>query len=140
MNERILKLLYRSFDAPLSQEEEMELLQALSASSQLREEQKRLAEMRGMLKDEATRSFRPFFAARVMHRIKHEKTAGEDFVESLVWIFRRIALAGGLAILFLVITHLFVENHRSLNSVFGIPQYTLAETWQLEDPLLEETQ
>lgn len=138
MNERILDLLYRSFDDELTKEEQRELAEALSSSLELREEKKRITEMRQRIADEAIRSFKPFFSARVLQRLKEETVAGEDFFESIVWAFRRIALAGAAALLLLIATNVLTERTVSLDSLLGMPQLTLEDTWQLENPVLEE--
>ncbi len=140
MNERLRNLLCRSFDEELSEQEQRELEQALSFSSQLRQEQKQLTDMRQLIKKESVRSFQPFFAARVMHRIKNEMRESEDFIGSLVWAFRWIAVSGAVAILLLVGSHVFLEKNYSLAAVLGMPQPALEDTLELENPLLEETQ
>ncbi|MFQ5822885.1 MAG: hypothetical protein ACE5JB_02395 [bacterium] len=137
MNERLLELLYRSFDDELSEEDQTELTSALSLFPELLEEKKRIIEMRQMIKGEAVHSFKPFFAAQVMQRIKSESIEQEDFLGSLIWVFRRIALAGTIAILLLLANSVLVEKNNSLDSVLGMPQLTLEDTWQL-DIIVEE--
>lgn len=132
MNDRMPNLLYRSFDQTLSREEQQALSQAFSASPQLLEEQKRLAEMRQLIKSGAVRSFKPFFATRVMHRIKRQAGESEEFIGSLMWGFRRVAVAGAAAILLLLANNVFLEKNRSVESMLGLPQLTIEDTWQLE--------
>ncbi len=138
MNERLLELLYRSFDDELTKEEQRELVEALSFWPELREEKKRITEMRQMIASEAVRSFKPFFSNRVMRRLKEKTTTGEDFFESLLWAFRRIALAGALALLLLIANNVLTERSASLNSLLRMPQLSLEDVWQLDNPVLEE--
>jgi anti-sigma factor RsiW len=138
MTERLLDLLYRSFDDELPKEEQRELAQALISSPDLREEKKRVEEMRQMIEEEAVRSFKPFFSARVMRRLRKKTVGQEDFLGALVWAFRRVALAGILAILLIIADSIFVEKNRSLDSVLGMPQVTLEEAWQLDFTVEEE--
>ena len=49
MNDKILELLYRSFDEKLTPAERQQLKQALDHSSELKEEQKRVVEMRNKI-------------------------------------------------------------------------------------------
>lgn len=138
MNHKILELLYRSFDAMLSKEEETLLSQALSSSAELREEKKIIEATRRVVSEEAERSFKPFFSARVMWRINTESLTQDDFFDSLVWIFRRIALAGGLAVFLLFANSLLSERHLSLDSLMGMPQITLEDSYELDNPIVEE--
>lgn len=138
MNERLLDLLYRSFDDDLTKEEQMELSKALSLSPQLREEKKRITEIRQMIQHEAVRSFKPFFSVRVMLRLRKKTLGQEDFFRALVWAFRRVALAGVVAILLLIANSIWVEKSRSLDTVLGLPQLSLEDVTELESPVLEE--
>ena len=138
MNNKVLDLLYRSFDAMLSKEEETLLSQALSASPELREEKKRIEATRRVVSEDAARSFKPFFSARVMRKIYKERLTQDDFFESLVWIFRRIALAGGLVVFLLFANSLLSERGLSLDSLMGMPQVTLEDSYELTNPIVEE--
>ena len=138
MNNKILELLYRSFDAMLSKEEKTLLSQALSSSPELREEKKRIEQTRRIVSEDAERSFRPFFSARVMQQINKERLTQDDFFESLVWIFRRIALAGGLAVILLFANNLLSERKLSLDSLMGMPQITLEDSFELDNLIVEE--
>ncbi|MFQ5752288.1 MAG: hypothetical protein ACE5HI_09850 [bacterium] len=138
MNERILDLLYRSFDEELSKAEQSELKKALAASPELQKEKVRIAELRQAIAINAERSFRPFFAARVMQRLKTDAPKEEDFFASLVWAFQRIALVGAIAILLLIANNILINNNRSLDSILAIPQLSVADVWQLDNPMLEE--
>jgi len=138
MNNKILELLYRSFDAMLSQEEKTLLSQALSSSPELREEKKRIEETRRIVSEDAERTFKPFFSTRVMRKINTESLTQDDFFESLVWIFRRIALAGGLSVILLFANSLLSERDLSLDSLMGMPQITLEDSFELDNLIVEE--
>lgn len=139
MNHRLLELLYRSFDEDLSDAEHEELSQALAVSADLRTEKVRITTMRRLVKEDAAGSFQPFFSARVMHRIKAKKTQVEDFFSSLVWSFRLIALVGALAALLLVAHNSLQSKSLTLDSILGMPQLSLAETWEFDLLAEEET-
>lgn len=133
MNERLLELLYRSFDDNLGEQESQELSQALAHSAELRGLKRRLTETRAAIADTAERSFKPFFAARVLQRT----TKREEFSGSLVWAFRRVALAGVFALLLLIANNLWAAKSFSWETLLGMPQLTLEDTLQL-NTLLEE--
>jgi hypothetical protein len=135
MNEKVIDLLYRSFDDNLTPEENEELNKALAKSQELREEKDRIAAMRSVLSASGAKSFRPFFAERVMHAITSaaERRNGlELFFESLQFSFRRVAVVGATAILILLAYNIMKSGHISVAGAFGMPQETLEEV--LESP------
>ena len=133
MNERIVHLLNRSFDDQLTEQEQSALTKALSQSSELREEKRRIEDVRKAVAENAERSFKPFFAARVMRRIEGQEQSSEDFVGALAWAFRRFALGGTIAILLLIAQNLILQGNRSLDAMLDLPQLTLEDTLQLDD-------
>lgn len=136
MNKRIVELLYRSFDSKLTEAEQSELARALAESPELRREKVQIEETREFLRDGAERSFRPFFSARVLNRIKSERRQA-DFGASLLWAFRRVALAGAFALLLLIANNIFQSSSVSVDALLGLPQLTIEDTWQLQNPLEE---
>ncbi|MCZ6818093.1 MAG: hypothetical protein O7G31_01195 [Calditrichaeota bacterium] len=139
MNHRLLELLYRSFDEDFSDAEHEELSRALAASADLRTEKVRITTMRQLVKEDGAGSFRPFFSARVMHRIKTQKTQVEDFFSSLVWSFRLIVLVGAVAVVLLVAHNSLQSKSLTLDSILGMPQLSLEETWEFDLLAEEET-
>jgi anti-sigma factor RsiW len=107
MDKRILKLLYRSLDAPLSKREQGRLERALAESPVLRRHKDELAAMRQALADGAARSFRAGFADRTLNRLR-SGPAREDRLAQLVRAyaaaFKPVAIAG-LVILAVLISY-----------------------------------
>jgi len=135
MKKKILELLYLSFDGRLSDEERRLLEDELARSPRLREEKKRIETLRGAIERGAARSFRPFFAERVMHAIaaaRPAKNGLERFAVSLQLAFRRVALVGATAILLLTIFNIVRTGDLSVAGALGMPQETLVEV--LESP------
>jgi hypothetical protein len=137
MNEEMLNLLIRSFDENLSEVERTSLDKALAGSPELREEKKQLFEMRQMIGETAERKFKPFFSSRVMHRIEESQTEQENFFDSLVWAFRLFAMAGAAAIVLFFALNSKLANDLSIDSILGLPQLSIEDTWQLQN-LIEE--
>ncbi len=130
------ELLYRSFEVPLSAKEENELDSALRQWKVLEKEQQKIKQMRGIISNEATRSFGPFFADRVMQRIrvgKKQYEANGDFFESFIWSFRPIAFGGILVVLLLIGYNVLQTKEISLKNIFAIPQLTLEKTVHLNE-------
>ncbi len=122
MDERILELLYRSFDAELGPEETAELESALAGSPELRRERDSLLAVRDAVESSAARSFGPFFAERVMRAIRSERerqAEGARFSESLVSAFRRVALVGAAVAAFLFIYNMKQGGSVSVTAAFG---------------------
>ena len=139
MNEEMLNLLIRSFDENLSEVERTRLDKALAGSPELREEKKQLSEMRQMIGETAERKFKPFFAARLMRRIEESQTEQEDFFGSLVWAFRVFAMVGTAAIVLFFALNSKLANDLSIDSILGLPQLSIEDTWQLENLTEENT-
>ncbi len=142
MNKKAIDLLYRSFDGTLTPGEEKELHEALAKSHQLREEKERITAMRSALSASAAKSFRPFFAERVMQAITsaaETKNGLELFFESLQFTFRRVAVVGATAIVLLAAYNFIKTGEISVAGAFGMPQETLEEVLELPfDATLED--
>jgi hypothetical protein len=136
MNKKIQKLLYRSFDALLSFKEQQQLDLALKHSKELQKEKKQLETIRQSISLDSSRSFKPFFAERIIQRIKLPKKKNIDqeiFFESLISIFKRVTVCTALIVIILAIFNLFESGELSLASALGQPEIKLEEAM---DPFL----
>ena len=135
MNKKAIDLLYRFFDDALTPEENEELDEALARSKELRDEKDRIVALRNEISASAAKSFRPFFAERVMHAITSAtevKNGLEKFFESLKLAFRRVAVVSATAILLLLVYNFVKSGDISITGAFGMSQETLVEV--LESP------
>lgn len=141
MNKKILELLYRSFDAVLSSEEQQRLQIALTNSKELRAEKKRLSAMRAALSSETAQAFGPFFAQKVMRRItsfQQEKKGQQIFFEALFSAFRP-AVAIAAAVLIALMSYNIVKSDRfSVAGAFAEPQVTIDQVFEPALPLILE--
>ena len=136
MNEKIIELLYRSFDDRLNDEEQMQLDDALAASPDLQAEKERVEALRQELEASKTESFKPFFAERVMNKIdtlKESETGLEQLFESLQYFFRRVAVAAAVVVVLLVAYNLKTSDEISLSAAIGVSETGLEEV--LETPI-----
>lgn len=124
MNDEILDLLYRSLDGTLEPEELHRLDDALARSESLRREKARILAVRDSLSAGAARSFRPFFVERVMNRLAGEARP-ETFLESLSYVFRRVALVGAAAVIALAIFNIATSHTVSATAALGVPEITI---------------
>ena len=137
MDEKILELLYRSFDSDLTDDEQRLLDEALETSRELRKEKYRVEEMRNVLSAGAAVSFGPFFAERLMHRVRALSGAGagpESFFRSLYRLFKPVAVLATAAILTLIAINLQKSDEFSVAAAFAAHQTDDIEIL-LETPL-----
>jgi len=125
MNKKILDLLYRSFDDELTREEQQRLDKALSNSKELREEKIRIDQMRTVISDSCQESFHPFFAEKVMRQIREAERTQESFFDSLIYVFRPVAIAATILFIVLMSYNLVKSDNISLASAFAVPEITL---------------
>ncbi len=125
MNKEMIDMLYRSLDSDLSVQEREQLDRALAESAELRAEQKQLLAMRGSIKTGTAESFGPFFAERVMNKVKAE-TGDEiglhEMFESLTTVFRRVAVVGAVAVIALVALNLNASEDKTFAAAFGVTE------------------
>ena len=86
------------------------------------------------------RPFAPFFAERVMQRIQAERQSAreDDFFMSLIWTFRRVAIAGVIAVALLITTNILYKQDLSLDSILAVPQVTLENALELDELIVRE--
>jgi anti-sigma factor RsiW len=133
MNDKILELLYRSFDADLTHEEQMALDEALAASEQLRAEKRRIEAMRQSISSSAVDTFKPFFATRVMQQVAESaepREVSEGLFRGLVYAFRRVALAGAMIIAAFIIYNVAASDQVSFTTVLGAPEISIEEVFE----------
>lgn len=135
MNKKLQNLLHKSLEGALSNAEQQELAHALQTSEELRTEKARLEKIRTLVQKEAVRSFKPFFSARVMNRLRQEKIS-QDFWGWLIWSFRLVGAAAALIVVLLLANNVYNTKSISLNSLLGLPQPSLEEVWKID--VLEE--
>lgn len=134
MNRKILKLLYRSFDDELSAQEQSKLDMALAQNPELQGIKDEISARRKILAEGEAGSFGPYFAERVMSRIR-SGTNTENGLASLYdafkTIFRRFVLAGALVLLILFTYNLSIGDKFSAEEAFYASDTTYTELLQL---------
>ena len=130
MNDKILKLLYRSFDEPLTPAEKLFLDNALKQHRELREEKERISALREKVSRNGSQSFKPFFAERVMQRISRSEygTSGQEvFWDSLVTMFRPVAIGAAIILLVIMTYNIKKSDHLSFAAAFASQEVTLED-------------
>lgn len=141
MEKKLQKLLYRSFDEPLSKEEQVKLKTALKSSEELLREKEKITWVHNAISAETGQKFSPFFADRIMRKIRMQKEdlAGkiDDFNISLILSFRKIALAGVVTVLLLLSTNFISQGGLSVDKAMALQQITIEDTWSLNTLISE---
>jgi hypothetical protein len=141
IDERILELLYRSFDDDLSGSELADLEAALAVSEDLRREKDKIASVRETVAAGGAEGFGYMFTERVMKRIEAERTSSSaarndtapTLFESLLRTFKPVAVAGVAAVMALMVYNIVDNRDLSFSAALGIPAATLEDT--MESPL-----
>jgi len=133
MNKKILELLYRFFDSNLDEKEQKQLAEALKNSEELRKEKEQILAQRRTVSDSAERSFKPFFAERLMNRIDSifEKNGLEIFYETLKSVFRRFAIVSSVIMIVLISYNLATRDSLSSEEIFYASDVTFEEILDL---------
>lgn len=134
MNKKILKLLYRSFDDDLNEKEQKQLEKALKNSERLRKEKERISAMRHTISESAVKSFKPFFAERIINRISsivEKEDILEISYESLKAAFQRFAIAGAVIMIALITINLIIGESLPTEEALYVSELTFEEVLHL---------
>ena len=126
VKKEIQNLLIRSLDEELVPSEMERLERLLSESFELREEKRKLLEMRGLISSKQY-SFSDDFQAKVMDRIAEESEPlilQPEFNRSLFTVFKRVALTGVAAILILFLSIYLSNDSFTLETLTGGDSYS----------------
>lgn len=126
VKKEIRNLLIRSLDEELVPSEMERLERLLSESYELREEKRKLLEMRGLISSKQY-SFSDNFQAKVMDRIAEESEPlilQPEFNRSLFTVFKRVALTGVAAILILFLSIYLSNDSFTLETLTGGDSYS----------------
>lgn len=129
-------LLWRSFDSPLTVEEQRQLQEELEHSEEFRALHHEATMLRKALQETGPDSFAEGFADRVMQRLRDEskkQTGWESFSITLPQSFRRVAFAGVAALFLLVVYNIAEGNSLAVERLLGKQNVALERVY---DPAL----
>jgi hypothetical protein len=140
MDKKLKDLLYRSFDADLNPLEKKLLEEALSQSNELRSEKQMISSLREDLKREKAASFKPFFAERVMEKLRSLKQddENEQFFESIFVLFRPITIAAAVLIIIIAGYNINSTGQLSIEGALGIHELTVDDVYDPTFALVTE--
>jgi hypothetical protein len=102
---------------------------ALKLDESLRLEKEKISEMRKALAESGVREFPSYFIERVMSRINSWQTKEEIWYESIMGVFRPIAVTA-IMLLIILLTYNFNANKKiSFNSAMNTPSVTVEDAF-----------
>ena len=126
IQKELYDLLLRSFDEELNSSDTEKLGLCLSGSAELREEKRKLVEMRRIVSSKQY-SFSSGFQEKVMTKVYEEKEPlilRPEFNRSLFTVFKRVALTGVAAIIILFLSIYLTDDSFTFNSLTGGDPYS----------------
>lgn len=129
------KLMYKSFDAPLSEEEKKILDSELHSSASINQEYINLLKLRKAVSSSTKDTFEPFFEERLMGKLNRTKKAEMNFdsvTAPLLASFKRIAVTAIIILVILISYNLTNGNNYSINNILGNSTTNVASAF---DPL-----
>ena len=134
MENRIVKLLYRSFDAPLKKKEQERLDRALKESGELRRLKTDILGLRRGIAEVAPRAFEPGFAGRVIDRIRAgAKPAdnAETLIGACLASFKRVTAVALAILAALVLYNLAHNDFLPKDQMFYVSDLTIGQILRL---------
>jgi anti-sigma factor RsiW len=135
MDDRELLFRYREGDLPAAEMERVR--ERLRSDPELQARLERLEKLAVALQEGAVRSFEPFFATRVMARVRQtESGAGvEGMYEAMRWLFARVAVAAVVVMLGIGTYSALGDSYGGsvIDDVLGLPEATLTTALTLAD-------
>lgn len=132
MNNSITKLIYRSFDAVLSLNEQSLLTTALASSTELAQERQQIEKLRITLQQLSQQSFSPQFVKKVLNTLSGTIDRQREYWQSTLWAFRRVALMGAISMVALSILNLYLEQNLSLHALLRASYWKTADVTQID--------
>ena len=131
MDRKLYNVLLHSFDAPLSESDRRLLEDALKASAEFRAMRQEMIDLRSGLRETGHTLFKPFFAERVLARLRSPQQSLADYFVS---IFRNVAIGAAILVIVFSVYNISRANEFTLDSAIGIHQPTLEQVLALEAP------
>jgi len=109
-------LFLQSLDGKLSEEQKMKLAEAISTDRNLKRNADQYVKLRAKLLRKEEDSFGPFFAERIINRIKSLK---KEIDYQIFFFFKKYQLAAIGVVVALVVLNIVLSDNLSVKSVLG---------------------
>ncbi|MBN2426494.1 MAG: hypothetical protein JXR46_09595 [Calditrichaceae bacterium] len=125
MKSDIKKLMLRSFDDDLSEEEKAKLQKSLAESEELQQEKKAFLDIRRAVSESVPRSFNKGFSGRVMDEIPVKEISFDKYIYKL---FKPLAVAASVIIFTFIGYNLSTKGEINIKNILAIPEISVEET------------
>ncbi len=115
------ELLIKSLDNKLSNEERQLLMTMIENDHQLKKYSQQYERLRQMLLRQEPDSFGPFFAERIVNRIKNMK---KEIDYQIFFFFKKYQLAAVGVVIALIVLNIIFSDQLTLKSVLGFEDQT----------------
>ncbi|MFA6540461.1 MAG: hypothetical protein WCT99_02575 [Bacteroidota bacterium] len=132
MNTSITTLLYRSFDAALSLEEQSSLNKALVSTAELSEEHRQIRKLRTMLQELSAQTFSEHFIVELLQCLSENIIGKQEYWKSLQWAFRRVVVIGTLLMVLLSTYNVYVTQSISFDALFHFSFWETTDITQID--------
>jgi hypothetical protein len=124
------ELLIKSLDAKLSNEERSMLMNLLEHDHEVKRYSRQYEKLRQMLLRPEPDSFGPFFAERIVNKIKNLK---KEIDYQIFFFFKRYQLAAVGIVIALIVLNIIFSDQLTLKSVLGLEDQNQTATDLLEN-------
>jgi hypothetical protein len=124
------ELLIKSLDAKLSNEERSLLMTMMESDHDLKKYSQQYDKLRQMLQRSEPDSFGPFFAERIVNRIKNLK---KEIDYQIFFFFKKYQLAAVGVVIALIVLNILFSDQLTLKSVLGFEDQNQTSTEQVEN-------
>ncbi len=124
------ELLIKSLDAKLSNEERALLMNLLENDHEIKKYSRQYEKLREMLLRQEPDSFGPFFAERIVNKIKNLK---KEFDYQIFFFFKKYQLAAMGIVIALIVLNIIFSDQLTLKSVLGFEDQNQSATELVEN-------
>jgi hypothetical protein len=124
------ELLIKSLDAKLSNEERSMLMNLLEHDHEVKRYSRQYEKLRQMLLRPEPDSFGPFFAERIVNKIKNLK---KEIDYQIFFFFKRYQLAAVGIVIALIVLNIIFSDQLTLKSVLGLEEQNQTATDLVEN-------
>jgi|TARA_B110000263_G_scaffold238362_1_gene239502 hypothetical protein len=121
----IKELLFRSYSTELTSEEGAELKSHINKSDQIKKEKDQLDMIVNTITNMVSNQFSREFEDQILNKINSKSWWTESLYNELFSVFKPVAFASSIAIIGLVYYQVYMGDILTINSLIGIPEYTI---------------
>lgn len=122
-------IILKNLEGLTTSEEQYALERVLETNANLRQVQQRYQEMRNELKRKSQQSFGPFFAERIISKLKKRV---QDIDYFILFFFKKYQLLAVGVLVALLTANIYLSDQLSFESVFGLEQESVDDILSID--------